>query len=146
MFCGGDESFGPMNKEHFVPKCLWSGPRPNLTRTVPAHVECNKACSDDNEYFRDALVLEDGSQNHPEARKLQDGALLRKIRKRPGGFKHILKNSGYRPVFSPSGLYVEHAFAFVVDWPRMQRVLFNIMKGVFYTVYDEPMPKDWKLG
>lgn len=41
MFCGEDESFGRMNKEHFVPKALWNGSRPALTRTVDAHVECN---------------------------------------------------------------------------------------------------------
>src|SRR5438128_12449953 len=56
MFCGGDESLGLMNKEHFVPRALWAGKRPPGTITVPAHLSCNQSFSDDNDYFRTFLV------------------------------------------------------------------------------------------
>jgi len=47
---------GPMNKEHFVPKCLWADQRPAHTKTVPAHKECNSKFASDNDYFRDVLI------------------------------------------------------------------------------------------
>jgi hypothetical protein len=61
MFCGKDETFGPMNMEHFVPRGLWAGPRPSGTKTCPAHVECNKRFAEDSDYFRLVNCLGNGT-------------------------------------------------------------------------------------
>jgi hypothetical protein len=39
MICGKDRSFGPMSREHFVPKGLWAGKRPDRTVTLPLPFE-----------------------------------------------------------------------------------------------------------
>ena len=77
MFCGGNESLGAMDREHFVPKCLWSGPRPDKTFVMPVHVACNRKYSDDSEYFRDVLVAQEGIQRHPAAGRGTTTARLR---------------------------------------------------------------------
>jgi len=142
MFCGKDESFGPMNREHFAFKGLWGGPRPNGTKTLPAHTSCNKKFSEDNEYFRDVLAMEADAEQHPEVKRLRNGKLNRKIRSRPGAVAKILKNLRSVPQFTPSGLYIGDALKFDVDWPRMERVLQNVIKGVYYTVVGEPLPQE----
>ena len=70
VFCGGDRSMGLMNKEHFVPKCLWADQRPPYTKTVPAHKECNSKFASDNDYFRDVLIMEAGRAFTPKLRRL----------------------------------------------------------------------------
>jgi hypothetical protein len=145
MFCGKDESFGRMTVEHFVPKCLWDGKRPSFTRTVPAHMKCNNKYAADNEYFRDVLAFDDAASNHPEVIKLTDGTLDRKMRKRHGAVLKVLKNMRIRPRLTPAGLYVGHAPVFDCDWERMRIVLRNIMRGMFYTVKNYPLPQDMEL-
>ncbi len=146
MFCGKDESFGPMSKEHFAFKSLWAGPRPEGTRTVLAHEHCNTKFSEDNDYVRDILAMEAGAEQHPEVKRLQEGKLKRKLQNRPGAFAKTLKNLRLVPHFTPSGLYVGNAPVFDVDWPRINRVLHNVIKGIYYTAVDEPLPQDCVFG
>src|SRR5579872_5894515 len=145
MFCGKDDSFGPMTREHFVPRALWDGPRPTYTKTVPAHATCNSSFSEDNEYFRDVLILQHGADHHSEVQKLYTGKIQRKQRSRRGSLKNTLKDFAYRAVNSTGGVYLGHAPTFSVQWSRMERVLLNVMKGIFYTVREKPMPQDWAI-
>lgn len=141
VFCGKDESYGPMTREHFVPRALWDKERPQLTRTVPAHKACNKQYSDDNEYFRDVLAMEEGAKYHPEVIKLHEGTLKRKFERRFGSVRKTLKDLRLRQMITPSGLYVGDAPSFRCNWPRLERVLRNVMKGIYYTVKNEPLPQ-----
>ena len=143
MFCGKDSSFGPMDMEHFVPKCLWAGPRPTQTRTVPSHKACNSAFSDDNEYFRDTLVFEEGAGKHPEVQKLRKGQIARKFEHRFASIEKVLNGSRIVPIQTSSGLVVGSGPAFRLDRDRVDRVLHNVMKGIFYTVNRKPLPADW---
>lgn len=140
MFCGGDKSIGTMDREHFVPRCLWSGRRPDKTLVMPAHVACNRTYSEDNEYFRDVLVAQEGVQRHPEARCLQLGQLRRKMEKRTGAFWKSFRNLGLRRLKTASGLLLGRHPVFDVDWPRIETVLKNVVKGVFYKLKGRPVP------
>lgn len=144
MFCGLDQSHGPMNREHFVPKGLWGGARPTKTKTVWAHKKCNSAFSDDNEYFRDVLAI-DAFNRHPEAEKLVDGAIHRKLKKHPKSLLKSLRGIGIRPVYSESGLFLGNLPSFTVDWDRIQRVLANVTKGIYLTSKRIPIPSDFKI-
>ena len=71
MFCGDEIRPDELTMEHFVPKALWEkGRHPEKMKTLPAHKTCNQAFSDDNEYFRDVMAMEDGVQRHPEGQRL----------------------------------------------------------------------------
>ncbi|MCE9530026.1 MAG: hypothetical protein K8T89_02635 [Planctomycetes bacterium] len=146
MFCGKDESFGAMNVEHFVPRALWDSKRPQDTQTVPAHVACNSSFSSDNDYFRDIVALDEGAAFHPEVQKLMAGKIDRKFQKKPGAMRISLKDLGPIPKHSKGGIYLGHAPAFTVDTVRVERVLRNIMKGVFYSVREEPLPADFQFS
>ncbi len=142
MFCAKDKSFGPMNREHFVFKALWSGPRPKGTKTVWAHESCNAKFSEDNEYVRDVLAIDAGAAQHPEVQRLLEGELSRKLHKRPAEAAKVLKNLRLVPLFTPSGLYVGRTPVFDVDWTRMERVLQNVVKGIYYTAVKAPLPAE----
>lgn len=147
MFCGGEVSPDQATMEHFVPKSLWEkGYRPKGTKTLPAHKECNNSFSDDNEYFRDVMVMEDGVERHPVARRVQQGAIHRKFAERFGSIVKTLKNLGLRRVHTPSGIYVGNHPTFEVDWPRIERVLCNVLKGVFYVTQQRPLPREFVIS
>jgi hypothetical protein len=143
-YCGKDDSFEELTREHFVPRNLWDdGHRPNGMRTVPTHKSCNRAFSDDDDYFRDVLVFEEGAKDHPEVKRLHDGPIKRKFEKKFGTIKKNLKNIGWYPVVTPAGLYVGHAPGFELKWERVQRFLHKVIKGVYWTVKESPIPQDW---
>ena len=70
-------------REHFVPQCLWSGPLPVRTETVPACDQCNAGSNLDDEYFRNALVMM-FDQDHPEKQNLISGPVRRSLERQPG--------------------------------------------------------------
>lgn len=143
-YCGKDDSFEQLTQEHFVPKCLWDdGHRPAAMKTIPVHDSCNKSFSNDDDYFRDILVFEEGAKGHPEVARLHQGPIRRKFEKRIGAVRKNLKNLGWYPIYSPGGVYLRDAPGFQMDWPRVRRVLQKIMKGTFYAVKRAPMPQDW---
>lgn len=144
MFCGKDDSFGKLTREHFVPRCLWDK-GPSQIITVPAHGECNRQYSADNEYFRDTLVTSEDCQNHPQVQAILAGPVRRKIQKRRGSFYNNFKNVVLRPQFTPSGIFTGLAPMHDVDWPRVETVLKNVMKGVFFWGMEHPMPQNMEL-
>jgi hypothetical protein len=107
---------------------------------MPAHVACNQKYSDDNEYFRDVLVAQEGIQRHPVARQLQHGQLRRKMEKLPGAFFKTFRNLGLRRLKTKSGLLLGRHPVFDVDWSRVETVLENVVKGVFYKLKGRPAP------
>jgi hypothetical protein len=140
-YCGKDRSQGKFDMEHFAGKCLWAGPRPQMTRTVPVHVACNQAAKDDAEYLRDVLVMDESAGWHPEVQRLQ-ATMQRKMKTHFSSIKKVLKGLKVRPVVTQSGLYLGEHPSFEIDWPRMRRALWNVMRGIHYSVRSEPMPQD----
>jgi hypothetical protein len=139
MFCGKDKSLGPMNREHFVPKGLWSGKRPVRTVTLPAHIACNASFAEDNEYFRDVLAMETYAADHPEAKRLVEGELKRKIENQFGRIVKTMRDVAVRPIHTASGLYIGRHPTFRIDSDRIDRVLRNVVKGIFYRVTGRPV-------
>jgi hypothetical protein len=128
-----------MNMEHFVPKCLWAGRRPEKTLTVPAHVACNSQFADDNEYFRTVIAFDDSCRVHPEAKRVLGGPVRRMMRNRPGHFLRQAKDYARRPRVTEMGLYLGYQPSFTIDTARIERVLQNVVKGLFYAVMGKPL-------
>jgi hypothetical protein len=89
--------------------------------------------------------MEEGADRHPEVQKLHRGKMARKFEKRFGSVKKTLRDLQLRDISTPSGLYVGKFPTFRVEWPRMQLVLKNVMKGIFYSVREYPIPQDIKF-
>jgi hypothetical protein len=141
-YCGKAGARREMTQEHFVPKCLWEGHRPNRTLTVWVHHACNAGYSRDDEFFRTALVAMNGTERHPEAASVLQGTLARVMRKRPGVFLGHLGHLDFGPIESPSGLYLGNALTFTLDVPRFFRILRKIVLGLYYCKIGKPLPGD----
>lgn len=147
MFCGQPIRDDELTMEHFVPKGLWEkGKHPVHTRTLPAHKECNQAFSLDNEYFRDVLLFEEGVEQHPKAREVQQGAIARKMMKKFGSILRNIKKVGLRRVHTPAGIDLGYRPTFEVEWDRIERVLCNVIKGVFYVSQHRPLPEHFLIS
>ena len=139
VFCGEGESVGPMNTEHFIPKALWNGARPHGTKTVPAHISCNKAFSDDVDLFRDILAFDATTTDHPEVQKLLNGKLKRKIEKRARSIA-MKTNPVVLPNITESGLYVGHAVFMQVDPGLVVRIIRNMARSLYYSEMAQLVP------
>lgn len=147
MFCAQAIESSDLTMEHFAPKGLWEKKRrPKGTKTLPAHKNCNAMYSDDNEYFRDVLVLESGAERNEGARRVREGAIRRKLETRVGSLAKTLKNARVRRVRTPAGLELGEQPAFEVDLERVERVLCNIIKGIYYVSQKKPLPSDFFIG
>ena len=101
VYCGKDESFGKLTVEHFVPRCLWDKERPDGTLTVPAHEQCNKRYSADNDYFRDVLAISDSVLSLAFECAVQ-GILSRTVRLNHAGIRLVFISSVRPLVISAS--------------------------------------------
>jgi hypothetical protein len=145
MFCGRDETFGLMNREHFVPRGLWAGPRPSGTRTCPAHVDCNKRFAEDNDYFRLVIASDEDSMPHTEAQRVLEGPVRSMMIDSPGRYLRHAKDFALRSRYSRGGIYLGEHGSFSIDFPRIGRVVQNVVKGIFYTVTGNPLGQDRKI-
>lgn len=134
-----------VTREHFVPQCLWSGPLPNRTETVPACDSCNAGSNLDDEYFRNTLVLM-FDQDHPQKRELFAGSVKRSFQKHPGWMEYALKNVEVHPLVTPSGLWLGNYPTMPLDGDRFHRSLFKIIGGLFYLIRKQPFPNDGQIG
>ena len=139
VFCGKDETYGPMNVEHVVPRALWNRKRPNGTKTVPAHVECNRQSSDDIDYFRDFLAMDEAASRQPDVQELLKGKLKRKIDQRAPSIRREMRPI-VLPNITPSNLFLGHAVFMRIDAQRIVRVLRNIARSLHYNVTGRLVP------
>jgi hypothetical protein len=139
VYCGKETERSGRNREHFIPRGLWDGPRPNRTLTVPAHKTCNGDFAVDDEFFRDVVVAMQGADKHPVARKLIDGKVTRSYERRPHLLAAHLRNFGMRETMTSSGMYLGAKPVFEVEMDRLQRVLNKICRGLFYAHTDRPL-------
>jgi hypothetical protein len=134
-----------VTREHFVPRCLWSGPLPNRMETVPACDRCNAGSNLDDEHFRNALVMM-FDQEHPEKKKLINGAVRRSLEMHPGWVADMLRQVKIQPLMSTAGLWLGDYPTLPLDGERFTRSLFKIVKGLFYLIRKHPFPADGQIG
>lgn len=144
MHCGKDETFGLINREHFVPASLWDK-RPPDTIVLPAHKTCNESYQEDDHYFRDVLAMEEGAKGHPEVQKLLAGPIARKFERRFGQVVNLVQNLKLRPVITETGLYIGMHPSFSIDRRRINRVLEKIVKGIFYKARGRPLSESTRI-
>jgi hypothetical protein len=129
VYCG---SVADLTRDHIPPKSLFKKPRPPNLITVWACAQCNKAFSNDDDYFWLTLSSRAEATENSEARD----ASLRAIQHLSGP-----EASGFRAAFSTSfqsvelrtasGAHVGDALAYDISFPRLNRVAARITRGLF---------------
>jgi hypothetical protein len=142
-YCG---AVGKITRDHIPPKGIFSKPLPDDLITVPACPQCHSdETSKDDEYFRLALQVREGIENHPDVIKSRP-VLLRSLEKpqKIGMVKGLLENIFLAELVSPNGIFIKNQWAIQTDMNRLRRVVTRIMKGLFYKLKEHRIPDGYE--
>lgn len=126
-------------RDHVPPKCLFPKPRPNDLITVPACESCNKAASQDEEYFLSVIMLTDAGVT--ETGRSHWKKLRRMYNRRRGVKSTIASSIENKPYFTPTGIYLGHRLTISHDDSRFRNVVLKIVRGLYFFEYDEIFPE-----
>jgi len=137
----------PETRDHVPPQNLFPKPRPSNMITVPCCEQCRDGWSDDDEYFRVAIVSAIGTHENPYAQEVYC-ALLRSISKpMKVGFASLVRESLMKvEVQTEAGLYLGVAPAIKVNKVRFDRVAQRIIRGLFFHEKGYPVPEGYEVG
>ena len=141
VYCG---TKGKLTADHIPPKCLFAPPRPATLITVPSCLRCNRAASQDDEYFKALLALKE--TDHPDAKEVRESVLRSLARPRSRRFsRNFLDRVGRVNVHTPAGLYLGKRLSYDVDLERLDRVAARVAKGLFYTLKGKRIPQEYMV-
>ncbi len=145
IYCG---RVRPVTEDHVPPRNLFAKPRPNNLIKVPSCHEChseNKQVSQDDEYFRLMLTLNESTATHPDVTQLLPTVLRSLARPDKVGFtKSLLKSIKEVNVRSRSGLFIGSKLAFDVNLARLDNVARRITIGLFYHEKGYRLPDEYE--
>jgi hypothetical protein len=130
--------------------------RPEKAITVPSCSPCNSGRGDggmrnlplDEEYMRTLLCMAEGCENHPVVVALMEGKIARKFRRRnrDGLRQRLLRNIQHTERMNTSGVFQPYSSPFIrPEFPRFQRVLRKITKGLYYHFLEVSLPSDYQV-
>jgi len=124
-----------------VPRCLYSpsGPGPGVQLlTVPVCRSCNSSFHDDEEHFRNFIVV-GGGQTAAVVDELFQGKVLRSLRAKGRGRRGKLQwlLDRMREEHTPAGTEVR-----VYPDERVLRVVRKIIRGLGFHHFGQPLPDD----
>ena len=137
--------------EHVVAKIFYVD-QPRNGITVPSCTDCNRGRGDDGprdlhldeEYLRNALCVAEGTRHHPIAAALGEGKVIRSFARSLGLAASFWNASGLTEFRTEGGIFEPYSSPyFYVDFPRVQRVLRKITKGLFYWGTGRHFPPDY---
>ena len=110
---------------------------------MPACPVCNNnQKSPDDSYLRDALVCDYDAFQHPVAQQLFAGKFSRSVQSGKSALARDLLKA-FRPVnvFTPSGIYVQKAYASDIPGDRITRIISRVVRGLHFAFLGEPVAK-----
>jgi len=142
-YCGRD---APLTRDHIPPQNLFPDPKPSDLIMVPCCETCKAGWSDDDEYFRLAVVSASNVYGGDHAERVNQ-TLLRSLRKpSKAGFARLVHQSLLElEVRSEAGIYVGSTGALSVDKKRFDRVAERIIRGLFWHEKRYPVPEGYQV-
>ena len=141
--CYGCESKAT-SREHVPPKCIFEEPRPSNLITVPSCDQHNLEKSKDDEYFR--WFIATVSSESKKAENLVRTKVIKGFRRKPALFREIYKGAIKNiDIYSEGGIYLYSRPGFKFDGPRVQNIMNQICKGLFYYHLDRKFPNDYSF-
>jgi hypothetical protein len=142
IYCGA--AFVAMTADHVPPKKLFPKPRPTNLITVPACETCNQSFSEDDEYFRFAMVTP--SYDHPAGRLLWENEVVKStFHRHPKLISQMVARIRTIELRSYSGLHLGRSGALPFEWRRVTRVVRRISKGLIWHHFRRIAPNDGSI-
>ncbi len=142
-YCGRE---APITKDHIPPQNLFPDPKPSNLITVPCCEECRSGWSDDDEYFRLAVVSASNQYDGSHAEKVNE-TVLRSLRKpNKGGFARLVRESLMEiDVRTEAGIYLGTAGGLAINKKRFDQVAERIIRGLFWHEKRYPVPTGYEV-
>lgn len=102
--------------------------------TVPACESCNNRKSTVDSYFRDALTCDIRVQDHPVAKSIISGPVLRSARRNSSSVMRVVKDAVPVPIILESGICGGFAYAADLDGEAIYDALSYIIRGLHYHI------------
>jgi hypothetical protein len=151
-YCGVTLDRGMREEDHVIARGFFPEPVPTDDELikVPACANCNRgswidggrAMSQDEEYARSVLVMDWDAGRHPLAIQLAENEVSRALARRPHIAETFYSNLRVGDLTLRSGLVVSEVGKFDLDWPRVERVLEKIARGLFFHETGARLPED----
>ncbi len=118
--------------DHVIPKCLFVPPLPAMV-TVPVCGGCNSRKSLSDSELRDRLVMDLYCSEHPQAKRLMGSTVVRAVRKNRSRLaRAAVRGARRKPVYTPAGLYLGHAYAIPYDDTPLNETFETIVRGLYF--------------
>lgn len=137
---------GADTREHVIPYCFFTSPRPANLLTLPAHKKCNSKYAISDEYSRNILAWL-GMDRSKIAQELWDGQISRAF-KRSAPLRNHIHSSLVERVdkFSVGGIYLGSAPGMRLDTRRFYPTIEKIVRGLHRHNSGSVLPNDAKFG
>ena len=130
--------------DHVIPTCLFIPPLPRNMITVKACYNCNtKKKSEDDSLLRDFLCIDAWGNNHPMARQLFEGKVMRSIGYHKSELGSLLAAKGrLKPFYTPHGVYLGQAVQCEIPEKRIEQIISTIVRGLYFYERKQRLPDD----
>ena len=136
----------PETVDHIPPKNLFPKPRASNLLTVPCCESCRKGWSQDDEYFRAAILSTANVSEEPLAQGAIESLLRSLGREKGEGFtQKILQSLQEVEITTDAGIYLGRADVFKPDIKRLNRVSNRIIRGLFFHEKGYPIPDNYEI-
>ena len=131
-------------RDHVPPRNIFPEPRSSDLITVPSCEGCRRGWSKDDEYFRNATLLQVSAYNlHTRlVSKMLDS--LSRPQSRGLLHKHAEERTGLS-VTTKDGIHLPQFSVFEPDLDRLNRVAERIVRGLFFYHKGFPVPTDYRV-
>jgi hypothetical protein len=141
--CGNE---GIPTKDHLPPRCLFSTPPPLDLRTVKVCRNCNHGASRDDEYFRVVLAHRENVDQSADGKTIFEAVQRSLAKPEAEGLAKMFEQSvRVFEIQTPAGIYLGRKSGYVVHWPRIERVMNWIVRGLYYSDMKTILPPTYKV-
>ena len=144
--CAYCHTENPETRDHIPPQSFFPRPKPSNLITVPCCEGCRVEQSQDDEYFRLAIVSSSNVSDKQIVQPVME-AIHRSLRKpNKVGFSKLVNESLFEmDVHSKEGIYLGKSGAIKIDKARFDRVAERVIRGLFFHELGFPLPIKYKV-
>lgn len=137
-FCGAE---GKMTKDHVPLRNLFAGFSDDGLIKVPSCNKCNGETKLDDEYFRAFLIPQDDIATHHQAKKLNEIVRKKFDESESKGLEMRMNSQLHiKELYTPAGIYLGKRELIYPEYPRIDRILKKILKGLYFHLIKRPFP------
>lgn len=141
VYCGLHKM---LTRDHVIPQCLFTNPLPPNLITAPVCDDCNKEKGRDDDFLRDFLASDMFGNQSPIANQIFHEKVLKSARRNSSELARVaLTDFRIEPFYTTGSIYLSDVIAVPVDADRIERIMFRIVRGLYYDARRQRIPNHY---